>query len=259
MLVFYYFYKYNCFHKITIMNRHEGLRNPTLCIFCQNDLIDPRMLPCGHTLCHRHYNNINTINCPQCPQLQPFRVPPNGFPPNAIMVGLLENGFVRMPAGELYNRAIQALNNLTHAITRYNRTKDNVGINYLDEIDDSIDRVENKYKELIEEVTRLGEESLLELRNYKNICEPRYAALRREVNQTVNRATADLAGWTAEMQMLDIGAQDPRYTEIERAADERLNEMHAEITEFERRQNLVNNQDLNQMILQYMNFEIRGP
>lgn len=58
-----------------------------LCSICQDILVSPCLLPCGHSICQQCTDTLNVRNCPEC--RKPFKT----FSPNIILRNFLLEAF----------------------------------------------------------------------------------------------------------------------------------------------------------------------
>lgn len=69
--------------------KQSDIENHLSCGICKMMLRDPRVLPCGHTFCHKclELDKFSCVSCQTCQQSHTS--PPSGFPVNSIIVMLL--------------------------------------------------------------------------------------------------------------------------------------------------------------------------
>lgn len=91
------------------------MNNLLNCTNCSETLVDPVLLPCGHTICKSHEakaRDVSSINlrCKLCDF--DHEIPSNGFPSNLLAGAFLERDFKNLDLGCDYNEAVDSLNYL---------------------------------------------------------------------------------------------------------------------------------------------------
>ena len=71
----------------------DAINNVLICKICENKLVDPRLLPCGRSVCHRCVDLLtdtyqNGIKCKNCSKIH--EIPDDGFPKILALQELLE-------------------------------------------------------------------------------------------------------------------------------------------------------------------------
>ncbi len=71
----------------------DKIDNILICKICENKMVDPRLLPCGKSVCHRCLDLIadtdkKRIKCQNCAKIH--EILDSGFPKNLALQELLE-------------------------------------------------------------------------------------------------------------------------------------------------------------------------
>jgi hypothetical protein len=71
----------------------DKIESILICEVCDNKMVDPRILPCGKSVCHRCVDILadsdkNRVKCQNCAKTH--EIPDEGFPKNSALQKLLE-------------------------------------------------------------------------------------------------------------------------------------------------------------------------
>jgi hypothetical protein len=100
----------------------EAINNVLICKICENKMVDPRLLPCGKSVCHRCVDIIadtdkKRIKCENCAKIH--EIPDEGFPKNLALQELLEceaKEVFRSSQIEEFKRFLDILNDIKQSI-----------------------------------------------------------------------------------------------------------------------------------------------
>lgn len=80
----------------------EKISNAIKCFNCKQVFTSPVILPCNHTVCHKHASSGETIQCGKCNLVH--RIPPNRqFQPNEILAQLLDAQIETLDFGKCHH------------------------------------------------------------------------------------------------------------------------------------------------------------
>lgn len=145
------------------------------CPKCKQKFDDPRILPCGETLCHRcillNFDAINNgINCDYCMFFHKLSLTFIAFPPNKRIEKLLEQEEIKIIESNLFNQFKQLLSDLKQASEDLKTNKNNSVLNVKEYCDSLRHDMQLTTDNLIAEIQKQKEKLLGEIQIYENEC-----------------------------------------------------------------------------------------
>jgi hypothetical protein len=101
---------------------YSVIRSMLKCLYCENILNKPVVLPCKHTICQNHTVDKMTLHCALCKQ--EHVVPKNGFEPNAYIAKILDSDSYLNETERKTKEMIEKTNkNVDHLLEKLNKSK----------------------------------------------------------------------------------------------------------------------------------------
>jgi len=196
------------------------------CSKCQEKLDEPRILPCGDTVCSSCISSIHVDNkkyeCILCPEQH--AMPEKGLPINKKLLIL-----IAVQPSEVYrSEAVETLKNKLNDLNRNINSLSFGVINPIDKIKeyciDLTNKIQLATEEAIEHLNKLNEEAINQVKTYENECIKTFE-MREDIKEAFNKTIKDLklfySKWSEYLKQTQISDE-----EIKNASNEAIRLNH---------------------------------
>ena len=179
----------------------EAITNLIKCTFCEKIIQKPVILPCGHSICKHHEDEIRSTKektkCSIC--LTPFEIPPSGLIPNKALEELIEKKIQSLDLGEDYNLAANKCQEYKDLLERIKQLKDSSEDKIYSTISDIRSRIDLKREELKSKIDEEALELIEELDNYEAECMENLASLNKDLEAKITSWEDKLGKWKEKL------------------------------------------------------------
>ena len=176
------------------------------CIICNENLKEPVLLPCGHTVCKAHEierrEKKAEIYCRECDETH--EIPTKGFPVNRMVEDLLKRKLQKLDLGEEHTKASNAFKELGEFLKKMRLIKQDPESEIHEIVSDlknKIDlrreilkkRIDDEAQQLIDELEKFERSSLM---NHDKIDEFKLSS---ELNELFEEIEKECSTWQSEL------------------------------------------------------------
>ena len=130
-----------------------------ICNSCKEKLKAPVFLPCGHSICKHHVeemeennNKRRKIECSNCSETH--EIPHNGFVPNRALDHLMKIKIDKLDLGEEYNSAFDKFSRFADLLENFNNAKSNPAMKIHTILSNLRNKVDLRREELKQEIDK---------------------------------------------------------------------------------------------------------
>jgi hypothetical protein len=188
-----------------------------ICVVCDNKMVDPRLLPCGNSVCHRCVDFLadtekKRIKCENCAKIH--EMPDDGFPKNLSLQELLEFAAKEVfhpNHKEEFKKLLDALEATTQSIESTLECGDV-------KIRDHCDKVRNHIQLAIEQphakLDDIHKDFMDEIDNYENKCQEKFKLIQQnktDIKKALNESNLLLKQFKIEHTELSTFFESAHY------------------------------------------------
>ena len=146
-----------------------------ICNSCKEKLKAPVFLPCGHSICKHHVeemeennNKRRKIECANCSETH--EIPHNGFVPNRALEHLMKLKIDKLDLGEEYNSAFEKFSLFADLLEYFNRVKNDPEMKIHTLLSDLRNKVDLRREVLKDEIDKKALEMIEKINEYEKDC-----------------------------------------------------------------------------------------
>lgn len=146
-----------------------------ICNSCKEKLKSPVFLPCGHSICKHHVDEVEEISnkrrkieCDNCNETH--EIPHNGFVPNRALEHLMKLKIDKLDLGEEYNSAFEKFSLFADLLEYFNRVKNDPEMKIHTLLSDLRNKVDLRREVLKDEIDKKALEMIEKINEYEKDC-----------------------------------------------------------------------------------------
>lgn len=213
----------------------ETIKKSVKCDLCKNLVVQPVILPCGHSLCKRHEEEIRSNTergiCMTC--YEPFSVPTSGLTPIKSLENLLEKKIHLIDLGKDYKKAetrFQSFKELCKELYQKHTSANDIIHDTIDKIRQRIEKSKRDYHIKVEEEAAL----LLDLVNdYEQECRANTNQLIPELARKMLPYARLIVRWKKELGSFEGGNE--KFKELAKEITHEMRKVFLESARYDRR------------------------
>lgn len=213
----------------------ETIKKAVKCGICKGVVVQPVILPCGHSLCKRHEEEIRNDTakgiCMTC--YEPFSVPTSGLTPIKSLENLLEKKIDLIDLGKDYKKAearLQSFRKLCKELYKKHDSANGIIHDTIDKIRERILKSKRDYEIKIEEEAA----SLLELVNdYEKECTANTHQLILEQPQKMLPYAGLIVRWKRELDSFEGGNE--KFKKLAKEITHEMRKLFLESARYDRK------------------------
>jgi ElaB/YqjD/DUF883 family membrane-anchored ribosome-binding protein len=233
------------------------------CAICKNVMNLPVILPCGHSICKRHADEITDVDglitCYKCGR----DYPKQAFPPNEGLANIIETQIANMDLGPKHKTAKDACDKLDTVIDEIEQLlKDPYYFSH-EEINELQRQAQLKREELKIQIDNEFDKFDNKLEEYKTSCKSflstnEYKIKAKNISEEVRNARSKLNEWIGFLNEVKM-TNEPIWTRIKDDSDKSIDSLETKMGEFKKNELLLRkfNESQNQVArLQNINIDL---
>lgn len=140
---------------------------------CEDYLEEPVVLPCGHSICKHHVEEVvekneKQMKCDICDES--FDIPSKGFAPNRALEGLLDREINNLDLGDEYNSAFDECSRFEELLEHFNNAKNDPEMRIHTVLSDLRNKVDLRREELKLDIDRQALEMIEQIDEFEKEC-----------------------------------------------------------------------------------------
>jgi hypothetical protein len=232
----------------------DAINNVLICKICENKMVDPRILPCGKSVCHRCVDiladtNKKRIKCQYCAKIH--EIPDNGFLKNLALQELLEfeaKEVLQSSHVEELKKILDKLNSTKQSIESTLECGDATIRNHCDKVRDEMQLAIEQAREKLDEFHK---DFMDEIDNHEKECQAKFKSILQnkpdiekainESNELLSKSNQLLKQFKIDQSQLEtlFESAQPLLTNLEQIKDGILTNMfNKSLLKFKRQKSL---------------------
>ena len=205
------------------------IQQAIICSECNKEFETPIILPCNHSICHKHVNKKSIgdkFSCAKCGI--DHKISANRFQLNEALCDIIESQISSIASGSVHKEAIESVDNLNRMIEDVDNLINDPSSYFYDEISELKNRVNLKSEQLKLKIDEEKEKLLKKLDDYKTRCDsktPLNLMYKREYVIFKEWSSSRLFGYKSQFD-------ESKLKQIIKACNESVRELGEEVKQF---------------------------